>query len=112
MCMLARAIVSGGTVYVSGQLPVDSKTNEFVNGDITLQTKIVLENVKEILEAAGSSMDKVVKTTVLLTDINEWPAMNEEYAKHFTKPYPARVAYQVVNLPKGAKVEIDCIATV
>ncbi|PVZ97892.1 hypothetical protein BB558_006137 [Smittium angustum] len=80
------------------------------NGDITEQTRLTILNLKRVLEAAGSSLDKVVKTTVFLSDINEWPIMNVEYAKHFLKPAPARSAFQVANLPGGLKVEIECIA--
>ncbi|OMH83211.1 RutC family protein [Zancudomyces culisetae] len=96
----------------SGQLAIDPVTKQFVNGDITEQTRISLMNVKALVEAAGSSMDHIVKTTVYLADINEWPIMNEEYSKHFSKPAPARSAFQVAALPLGAKVEIEVIAAI
>ncbi|OMJ25207.1 RutC family protein [Smittium culicis] len=106
----SRAIKAGETVYVSGQLAFDLNTNEFVNGDIVEQTNLCILNVKRVVEAAGSSLDKVVKVTVFLADINDWPAMNVEYAKHFLKPAPARSAFQVAALPFGAKIEMECIA--
>ncbi|PVU87910.1 hypothetical protein BB559_005827 [Furculomyces boomerangus] len=106
----SRAVIANGFVFVSGQVPTDPVSFEVVHGDITEQTRLSILSLKKILEAAGSSLDKVVKTTVFLSDINEWPAMNVEYAKHFLKPAPARSAFQVANLPFGVKVEIECIA--
>ncbi|PVU86353.1 hypothetical protein BB559_006549 [Furculomyces boomerangus] len=106
----SRAVIANGFVFVSGQVSTDPVTFEDVHGDITEQTRLTILNLKRVLEAAGSSLDKVVKTTVFLSDINEWPIMNVEYAKHFLKPAPARSAFQVANLPGGLKVEIECIA--
>ncbi|OLY83071.1 RutC family protein [Smittium mucronatum] len=108
----SRGIKAGNQVYVSGQLAFDLTTNEFINGDIADQTRLCILNVKRVLEAAGSSLDKTVKVTVFLADINDWPAMNVEYAKHFLKPAPARSAFQVAALPFGAKVEIEAIAVI
>lgn len=106
----SQAIQAGDTVYVSGQLPVDPATGEFAGADIKAQTKQSLTNMKNILATAGYEMTDVVKTTVLLSDINEFSAMNEVYAEFFAEPFPARAAFQVAALPKGAKVEIECIA--
>ena len=106
----SQAVKAGNAIYVSGQLPVDPATGEFAGDDIVSQTRQSLTNIKSILESEGCGMDAVVKTTVLLTDIDEFAAMNEVYAEFFEAPYPARAAFQVVALPKGAKVEIECVA--
>jgi len=106
----SQAIQAGNTIYVSGQLPIDPATGAFAGSDIAAQTRQSLANIKSILNAAGADMSNVVKTTVLLADIAEFAAMNAVYAEFFTEPYPARAAYQVANLPKGAKVEIEAIA--
>ena len=92
--------------------PIDPATGELAAADVKGQTRQSLTNIKNILEAAGSSMCDVVETTVLLTDIDEFGPMNEVYAEFFSKPYPARAAFQVVALPKGAKVEIKATARV
>lgn len=102
----------GASINVSGQLPIDPATGEFAGADIKSQTRQSLSNVKAILEEAGVGMDAVVETTVLLTDIAEFAEMNEVYAEFFSAPYPARAAFQVVALPKGAKVEIKAVARV
>ena len=107
-----QAIVSGDMVYCSGQIAIDPETNEFVGGDITAQTNRVFENIKGLLEASGSSMDKVVKCNVYLKDINDFSTMNEIYASYFEGcDYPARSAMEVANLPKGALIEIEVTAT-
>lgn len=106
----SQAIQAGHTIYVSGQIPVDPKTGNFAGEDIKTQTKQSLENIKAILGEAGYSMKDVVKTTVLLQDIKEFSDMNEVYATYFEKPYPARAAFEVVSLPKGARVEIEAVA--
>ena len=106
----SQAVKAGGTVYVSGQLPVDPATGAFPSEDIREQTRQSLENIRAILEEAGMSMDNVVKTTVLLADIADFAAMNEVYAQFFTAPYPARAAFQAAALPKGARVEIEAVA--
>lgn len=106
----SQAIRSNGFLYVSGQVALDPATGEFVGTDIQQQTQRTLENVKGILEAAGSNLHHVVKTTVFLKDINDFAAMNEVYAKFFTMAPPARSTVQVARLPKDALVEIEVIA--
>ncbi len=106
----SQAIRTNGFLYVSGQVALDPKTGEMAGGDIRQQTERVLENVKGILEAAGSNMHHVVKTTVFLKDMNEFAAMNEVYAKYFASAAPARSTVQVSRLPKDALVEIEVIA--
>jgi 2-iminobutanoate/2-iminopropanoate deaminase len=106
----SQAIRANGLLYVSGQVALDPKTGEMTGGDIREQTERVLENVKGILEAAGVNLHHVVKTTVFLKDMNDFTAMNEEYAKHFTAAPPARSTVQVSRLPKDALVEIEVIA--
>lgn len=107
----SAAIRAGNTVYVSGQLPADPATGAFPEG-IEAQTRQSLTNLKAILEAEGLSMADVVKTTVLLSDIGNFAAMNGVYAEFFSAPYPARAAFQVVALPKAALVEIEAVAVV
>ncbi|GAC1635958.1 MAG: RidA family protein [Candidatus Acidiferrum sp.] len=107
----SQAIKSGGFLFASGQVALDPATNEFVSGDIAKQTERVLENVKGILEAAGSNLHRVVKTTVFLKNISEFAAMNEVYAKYFASAPPARSTVEVARLPKDALVEIEVIAT-
>lgn len=106
----SQGVQAGNTIYVSGQIPIDPATGEFAGEDIAAQTRQSLTNIKNILAAVGTDMSKVVKTTVLLADIAEFGAMNEVYAEFFTEPYPARAAFQVAAIPKGAKVEIEAIA--
>lgn len=107
----SQAVAHNGMVYVSGQIPLDPSTNNLIDGDIAAQTAQVLENLKAILEAAGSSLDRVLKTTVYLRDMNEFPQMNEVYARYFTSNWPARATVQAARLPKDVRVEIDCIAS-
>ena len=107
----SQAIEANGLVFVSGQIPLVPETGEMVNGGIEEQTARVLENLKAILEAAGTSMDAAVKTTVYIKNIGDFGKVNEIYSKYFTKDCPARVCVEVSNLPKGALVEIDVIAT-
>jgi len=107
----AQANIAGGFVYVSGQIAIDPKTGALVTGAIEVQTERVLENLKAVLEAAGSDLDSVVKTTVYLTDINDFAKMNAVYAQYFGgKRLPARSAMQVVALPRGALVGIEAVA--
>ena len=106
----SQAIRANGFLYLSGQVALDPKTGEMTGMDIRQQTERVLENVKGILEAAGSNLHHVVKTTVFLKDMNEFAAMNEVYGKYFTSPPPARSTVQVSRLPKDAMVEIEVIA--
>ena len=108
----SQAVKAGNTIYVSGQLPVDPATGEFAGDSIADQTKQSLTNIKNILEKAGAGMENVVKTTVLLSDINDFAAMNEVYATFFKEPFPARAAFQVAAIPKGAKVEIEAVAVI
>ncbi len=108
----AQAVTTGNLIFVSGQLPLDPATGTFPEG-IAAQTRQSLTNAKNILEAAGSNMDNVVKTTVFLSDIANFSAMNEVYGTFFTAGnYPARSAFEVACLPKNALVEIEIIATV
>ncbi|MDR0354457.1 MAG: Rid family detoxifying hydrolase [Deltaproteobacteria bacterium] len=104
----SQAIVSGGTIYVSGQLPIDAD-GKIPEGAVE-QAVQSLKNIKAILEAAGSSMDKILKVSVFMTDLKDFIAVNEAYATFFGKPFPARVAIQAAALPRGVKVEIDAIA--
>lgn len=106
----SQAILAGDTLYVSGQIPIDPATGEFAGEDIGTQTRQSLTNIQAILKRADMTMDNVVKTTVLLTDLKDFGVMNQVYATFFNAPYPARAAFQVSALPKGAKVEIECIA--
>jgi 2-iminobutanoate/2-iminopropanoate deaminase len=106
----SQAVKTNGFLYLSGQVALDPKTNEMSAGDIRQQTERVLENIKGILEAGGSNLHHVVKTTVFLKDMNEFPAMNEVYARYFTAAPPARSTVQAVRLPKDALVEIEVIA--
>ena len=106
----SQAIETENTVYISGQLPIDISTGAFPSEDIREQTRASLENIKGILEQAGLDFGNVVKTTVLLQNIEDFGAMNEVYSEYFTAPYPARAAFSVAALPKGAKVEIEVVA--
>ena len=106
----SQAIVAGNTIYVSGQLPIDPATGAFAGEDIASQTRQSLKNLQAILEAAGYTMNDVVKTTVLLADIADFAAMNGVYAEFFTENKPARAAFAVKDLPRGALVEIEAIA--
>jgi 2-iminobutanoate/2-iminopropanoate deaminase len=102
----------GVSINVSGQIPIDPATGAFAGDDIQTQTRQCLTNIAAILKEAGASMDDVVETTVILTDIADFAAMNEVYGEFFSEPYPARAAFQVVALPKGAKVEIKAVARI
>lgn len=106
----SQAIEAGGVLYISGQLPVDPATGQFVADDIRELTRRSLTNIQNILAQAGLSMQNVVKTTVMLADIDDFAAMNEVYAEFFSDPYPARSAFAVRTLPKNARIEIECIA--
>jgi len=99
-------------VFTSGQIPLDPKTGQMVEGDIKVQTKQVLENLKAVLEAGGSNLKKVIKCTVFLADMNDFAAMNEVYGEYFNQAPPARSAFQVARLPKDAKIEIEAIAEI
>lgn len=106
----SQAIEAGGMVFASGQVPIDPATDQFVEGGIKEQTRQSLTNARNILRAAGTDLTHVVKTTVFLSDMDNFAAMNEVYAEFFQQPYPARSAVAVKTLPKGALVEIECIA--
>ena len=108
----SQAIKANGFVFVSGQVGFDPKTGEFVPGGVAEQTEQVLKNVSAVLEAAGSSLDQVVKTTVFLADMKEFSAMNEVYAKFFSEPPPARATVAAAGLPRDARVEIEVVALV
>jgi 2-iminobutanoate/2-iminopropanoate deaminase len=106
----SQAVKANGFVFVSGQVAFDPATGQLVENEIGRQTERVMENLKAILEAAGSSMHKVVKTTVFLKDMNEFAAMNEAYGKYFPTAPPARATVEVARLPRDVRVEIDLIA--
>ena len=106
----SQAIEVNGFIFASGQIPIDPATGEFVEGGIKEQTRQSLLNAKSILIAAGTDLNRVVKTTVYLSDMANFAAMNEVYAEFFKEPYPARSAVAVKTLPKGALVEVECIA--
>ena len=108
----SQGVKAGNTIYVSGQLPIDPATGAFAGDGIAEQTRQSLTNIKEILAAAGCDMSAVVKTTVLLADIADFAEMNSVYAEFFSEPYPARAAFQVAAVPKGAKVEIEAVAVI
>ena len=107
----SQAVKSNGLLFVSGQVAIDPRSNEFVPGDIRQQTERTLENLKGILEASGANLHHVVKTTVFLKDMNDFAAMNEVYGRFFTAAPPARSTVQVARLPKDALVEIEVIAS-
>lgn len=107
----SQAIEANGFVYVSGQLPIDPSTGSFVEGGIQIEARQSLTNIKNILAEAGLGMENVVKVTVLLADINNFAAVNDVYAEFFQAPYPARSAFAVAALPKGANIEIEAIAS-
>ena len=107
-----QAIKVGELVYTAGQIPIDAKTGNLVAGGIAAQTRQVLENLKAVVEAAGSSLEGVVKATVFLKNMGDFAAMNEVYAEYLGNAKPARSTVAVADLPRGALVEIDIIATV
>ena len=106
----AQANIIGDLVITSGQIPIDPATGNRVEGDIEAQTKQVFENLKAVLEAAGSGLDKIVKTTCFMDNMNDFAKMNEVYASFFSGDYPSRSAVEVAKLPKGALIEIEAIA--
>ena len=107
----SQAIATGNFLFCAGQVPIDPASGELVTGDITAQATQVLQNLGAVLSANGMSYANVVKTTVFLTDLGEFAAMNAVYASYFREPFPARSTVQVSALPKGARVEIELIAT-
>jgi 2-iminobutanoate/2-iminopropanoate deaminase len=106
----SQAIKSNGFVFASGQIPIIPETGEFVAGGISEQTEQVIKNLSRVLEAAGSGLNRVVKTTVFLADMEEFAAMNEVYGKFFSDEPPARATIEASGLPRGARVEIEAIA--
>jgi 2-iminobutanoate/2-iminopropanoate deaminase len=106
------AVRVGNLVFVSGQIPIDPATSDLVQGDITAQTDQVMQNLQALLRAAGAGFQHVVRTTVFLTDIGEFAAMNAVYARYIFDPPPARSTVQVARLPREARVEIDAVAVV
>lgn len=105
----SQAVLSENLLFTSGQLPIDPAVGKIVEGSIEERTHMVLKNLQAIADKAGTSLDKVVKTTVFLTDMNDFQAVNKVYAEYFKEPFPARSAYQVAALPLGANVEIEAI---
>jgi len=106
----SQAVEMGNTLFISGQIPIDPATGKLVDGDITAQTEQVLMNIAAILDVAGYSFNDVVKSTCMLSDIANFKAMNEVYARFYTSNFPARAAFAVKDLPLGALIEIDTIA--
>lgn len=106
----SQGIVFGELVFVAGQLGIDPATGEVVEGGIGPQTERVMENLRAILEEAGSGLDKVLKTSIFLVDLGDFAAMNEVYASFLTEPFPARATVQIGALPSGARVEIEAVA--
>jgi 2-iminobutanoate/2-iminopropanoate deaminase len=107
----SQAVVANGFVFLSGQIPLDPSTNQLLDGDITSQTELVLSNMKGLLEACGSTIEQVVKTTVFIKDMGEFAKMNEVYTRYFSANAPARSTVEVARLPRDVKIEIECIAT-
>jgi 2-iminobutanoate/2-iminopropanoate deaminase len=107
----SQAIRAGSLLFVSGQIPIDPATGQMVDGDVAAQTRRVFQNLQAILEAAGTSLDAVVRSTVYLADMNDFAAMNEVYGTFFSAPAPARATVQAARLPRDARVEIDVIAS-
>jgi 2-iminobutanoate/2-iminopropanoate deaminase len=108
----SQAVSHNGLLFLSGQIPLDPATGQLVEGDIAVQTGRVIENLKAVLEAAGSSLDQVLKTTVYLKDMGEFAKMNELYGKYFPTASPARATVEVARLPRNVRVEIDAIAAI
>lgn len=108
----SQAIVHNGIAYLSGQIPLDPVTNQLVEGGVEEQTIRVLENLKAVLEAAGSSLDRVLKTTIFLKDMNDFAKVNEVYGRYFAAQPPARATVEAARLPRDVRVEIEAIAAV
>lgn len=106
----SQAVAYNGLLYLSGQIPLDPATGQLIEGDIAAQTERVLENLKAVLEAAGSSLGRVLKTTVYLKDLGEFAKMNEVYGRYFPENPPARATVEVARLPREARVEIEAVA--
>jgi 2-iminobutanoate/2-iminopropanoate deaminase len=108
----SQAVVAGGFAFLSGQIPIDPATNKLIEGDTAAQTARVLENLKGVLDACGSSLAQVVKTTVFLKDMGDFAAMNEVYGRYFSENPPARATVEAARLPRDVRVEIECVAVV
>ena len=108
----SQAVISNGFAFLSGQIPLDPATNQLIQGDITAQTERVFENIKGLLEACGSSLGQVVKTTVFIKDMGEFAKMNEVYARYFPENPPSRSTIEAARLPRDVRIEIECIALV
>ncbi|MDE5965732.1 MAG: RidA family protein [Lachnospiraceae bacterium] len=106
----SQAVEVNGVIYTSGVVPIDPATGQVVEGDIKVQAKRVFESMKALLEAAGSNMDSVVKTTVFIKDMNDFAALNEVYASYFTGDYPARSCVEVARLPKDVLIEMEVVS--
>lgn len=106
----SQAIAVGETLYCSGQIPIDPATGNIESADVAVQARRVFENIKAVLAAAGLDFSDTVKTTVFLTDLNDFAVVNKTYGEYFDKPYPARSCVQVSALPKGAKIEVEVVA--
>ena len=112
MGVYSPAIRAGNLLFVSGQIPINPADGNLVSGDITAQTEQVMRNLTALLKAAGVSFEHVVRTTVYLSDMNEFGAMNEVYGRYIVDPPPARATVQVARLPRDVKIEVDCIAMI
>ena len=108
----SQAVLVNGMLFTSGVIPIDPETNTLVEGDVTVQARQAIGNLKNLIEASGSSMDKVVKTTVFIKDMNDFGKINDIYKDFFTSDYPARTCVEVARLPKDVLIEIEAIATV
>lgn len=108
----SQAVRTGNFIFTSGQIPIHPATGQVITGDIREQTRQVLENLSAVLEAAGASLDQVVKTTVFISDMNDFAVINEIYGQYFTGSYPARSCVQVARLPKDVGIEIEAVAVV
>ncbi len=106
----SQAVEAGGMIYTSGMIPINPETGELVTGSVEQQAKQAISNLKNLLEAAGSSIDKVVKTVVFIKDMEDFAKINEVYARYFSQPYPARSCVEVARLPKDVAVEIEAVA--
>ncbi len=108
----SQAVLVNGMLFTSGVIPIDPETNTLVEGDVTVQARQAIGNIKNLIEASGSSMDKVVKTTVFIKDMNDFGKINDIYKDFFTSDFPARSCVEVARLPKDVLIEIEAIATV
>jgi 2-iminobutanoate/2-iminopropanoate deaminase len=106
----AQAVRANGLLFLSGQIPLDPATGELISGDVAAQTRRVMDNLRAVLEGAGSALDKVVKCTIYLLDMNDFAVVNQTYAGYFPDAKPARATVAVAGLPRGSRVEIDMIA--